>query len=239
MKIDVVFPAHNRYDFTRIAYCELLRNTNWELVRRLVIYDDASTDGTNEYLAAALEACPVDVSFVQHELGGPVAVMNSYLADYGFSADAFAKIDNDVVVPPGWLDALVQVFELDPELELLGMEPGRAGRPPEGFDGRYGWIEGSHIGGVGLMRTRSFLDRPKIPERGRFGFTEWQWKHDPKRGWVAPDVPVFCLDMVPDQPFAHLSKLYVQKGWARRWPPYDERVSRYLWERFLPEVVPA
>lgn len=231
MTTDVLFLAHNRREFTKVSFSALLANTNWDLVRRLLVYDDDSIDGTREYLRDRLPLLDCDVSFVEHTLGGPPAVMNTYLHGHdGRTADAFAKIDNDIVAPPGWLDVLLGVFELEPELELLGMEPGRAGRRPEDFAGGYGWIDCSHIGGVGLMRTSAFSDRPPINARGRFGFTEWQHVYEPVRGWVSPDLPVCALDMVPDEPWSSLSAEYVAQGWQRRWPPYDERVSRYLWE---------
>lgn len=239
MTIDVIYLAANRLRFTEASFASVLQNTNWNLVRRLLVYDDRSTDGTREFLLEAIAEVPADVSFIEHELASPPAVMNRYLRGDGETADAFVKIDNDICVPAGYLDALVSVFDLDPDLELLGMEPGRAGRPPENWDGAYGWIDGSHIGGVGLMRTSAFHERPPIPQRGRLGFTEWQHRYDPVRGWIAPDLPVFALDMVPDEPWATLSALYIDKGWQRFWPPYDGRVSSYLWGDVLGTAEPA
>lgn len=48
--------------------------------------------------------------------------MNDYVARAD-PADVVAKIDNDVIVPPGWLDACHAVMEAHPDLDLLGIEP--------------------------------------------------------------------------------------------------------------------
>lgn len=46
--VDLFYPAWNRLEFTRETFGALLANTEWPLVRELVVYDDGSSDGTRE-----------------------------------------------------------------------------------------------------------------------------------------------------------------------------------------------
>ena len=47
---DILFLAKDRRTFTEMTFGWLLENTNWDLVNRLIVYDDGSTDGTREWL---------------------------------------------------------------------------------------------------------------------------------------------------------------------------------------------
>lgn len=232
MNIDVVYVAWNRLEFTRYSFGLLLANTDWGLVDRLVVYDDGSTDGTREWLDKAVRSCGVPgarVVYLGH--GSPVAVMNDYLDSS--IADAFAKVDNDIAVPPGWLGTMVNVLDENPRLDLLGMEAGRTGIP--GPPPVWHAVEpASHIGGIGLMRTSAFLDRPAMRARGRFGFTEFQDVQGLRCGWISPDLLVPQLDRVPVEPFASLSREYIKNGWQRRWPAMDDRFSRPYYEWLPP-----
>lgn len=228
---DILYVAWNRLTFTRFSFAMLIRNTDWSLVDRLVIHDDGSVDGTLAYLKEAMKACPVDAVLNSDEhLESPPAVMNRMVE--ATSAARFAKIDNDIVVPPGWLNVLTDVMDRTPDLELLGMEAGRNGPPGHNgqpWGGVYGWVPGSHTGGVGLFQTEAFLKRRKLVEdAGRFGFTEWQHEYQPVRGWVAPDLLVSSLDQIPFDPWRRQSRKYVEKGWQRAWPEYHERWD-YWW----------
>lgn len=240
--IDILYPTWNRREFTRFSLQMLLDNTDWSLVRRLVVHDDGSDnqEGTvkllREMLAdppveTVIEARPWDVRF-----GSPPAVMNWYVENFGDS-ERFAKIDSDIVVPPDWLTNMLYVVEQKPEIELLGMEAGRMGppghngkpwyweRPTEGYE----FEKGSHIGGVGLMKTLSFQIRPKLIEgEGRFGFTEWQHEYRPVRGWINPDLLISELSRIPFEPWVSLTAKYVENDWEREWPKYHER-WRYWW----------
>lgn len=225
--VDVVFPACNRLAFTRIAFECLLENTNWELVRNLIVYDDASTDGTREYLRDRVGSAPVQAAFVPHSLGGPVKVMEHYLAGCD-GADVFAKVDNDIAMPKGWLDHAAAVMDADPELDLLGLAAGWTAT----IDGEAGWRQASHIGGVGLMRVASFDRYPRLAGSGRQGFTQWQHIHwvNLRVGWILPDVNAPQLDLIPVEPFASLSAAYTAKGWQRQWPQYMNPEESHLWE---------
>lgn len=229
MTVDVLYVAWNRLEFTRASFELLLTNTDWDRVARLVVHDDGSDDGTYEWLrdegVPAAAAGLMDVELRRTGYGSPVAVMNDYLS--ATDADVFAKIDNDIAVPPGWLPAMLDVWDRA-GVDLLGMEAGRVGvpgrddHPDPAAPSEYGWEACSHIGGVGLMSVSGFTRRPRIPVRGqRFGFTEWQGHYDVPRAWIYPDLMVPQLDRVPLEPWQSLAREYLGRAWQREWPDYS------------------
>lgn len=226
MNLDVLYLAWNRLEFTKHSFEWMTRNTDWNAVERLVVYDDTSTDGTREWLEEAIRSVPVEFAELRTvDFKSPPAVMNHYVSRS--TAKFFAKIDNDIVVPPGWLQAMMGVYDDHPDVELLGMEAGRLG-VPRGNE-QYEFEPGSWTGGVGVFRRLAFSTRPKIKENGRFGFTEWQRLHRPVRGWIRPDLMVSSLDQIPFEPWSSLSAEYIERGWQRHWPPYDERWTEPYW----------
>lgn len=228
MSLDIVYVAWNRIEFTRASWMMLLENTNWDLVSRLYIHDDGSTDGTFRWLKQRIGDVPVETTFTIDALRSPPAVMNRYVAQS--EADWFAKIDNDIIVPPGWLEAMQSVTDTNPEVELLGMEAGRGNSRHADWDGIYRFEPGSHMGGVGLIRTETLARRTKMNEQsGRFGWTEWQHEYQPIRGWINPDLPVVSLDRVPFEPWLGLAANYVLREWSRPWGTYHERADYWDW----------
>jgi glycosyltransferase involved in cell wall biosynthesis len=236
MRVDLLYLAFNRLAFTRLTFETLLANTDWNLVDRLLVYDDGSEDGTRAYLDAAIGGCPVDWHLVHAGWGSPVEIMNHYVEHA--DSEWFAKIDNDILCPPEWLNVLTGVCENSPQLQLLGMEAGRMGLPEDDWDGSYGWEDCSHMGGVGLIKTEVLGTRRRMTADGRFGWTQHQWEYKPVRGWVKPDLRVCSLDQLPFEPWQSLAAEYVSQGWARAWPAYFERWMHGYWD-WCPQVTEA
>lgn len=247
MVVDVLYCAWNRLEFTTATWAWMIAHTNWDHVARLVVYDDGSEDGTLEFLREQVDQLDGMNGGLVAELRvgdfrAPGAVMNHYIATS--QADYFAKIDNDIALPGGWLEALLSVAVKNRSLELLGMEAGMvelAGRDGKKWDGHYGFEECTNIGGVGLMRVDAFKGRPQIATRAgsRFGFTEWQQRWKLSRGWIVPDIHCPQLDRLPFDPWRNLAAQYVNDGWSRPWPAYDPKWMKPYWEWLLPKEVAA
>lgn len=231
--IDLLYLAHNRLEFTKVSLAALIANTNWEQVERLFIYDDASEDGTRQYITLIGRCYPVAPKMRFGSYGSPVAVMNDYLSVQSPHDDRiFAKVDSDTMVPPHWLDECLKVMDKHPSLDLLGIE---AFNPVVADSVERSFSEARFIGGIGLMRTSAFVTLPR--PNGRFGFTAWQDQTkkvkadvlvDIEKGWIDPSLPVFLLDRLPFEPWTSLSAEYVAKGWQRPWAQYGEK-DKALW----------
>lgn len=258
--IDILYLTHNRREFTEHSLAALGNNTNWDLVRYVYFYDDQSTDGTQHLLGvvrATRNIIPsresmwdgdeLRAAVISRPLGGPVAIMNHYLSQPG-GADIFAKIDNDVILPPGWLDQSLEVMRKFPELDLLGIEPPASRTPAPWRNGgakveipeyrqdlnHVGYARCDAIGGIGLMRRSAFAGRPPMQPygpNGVGGFTDWQLRFaDVCKGWICPPLKVFLLDRLPFEPWASLSKKYIAEGIQRPWTNYPEGAASELWD---------
>lgn len=231
--IDLLYVSFNRLEYTKATFQAMVDNTNWGQVERLFVADDSSTDGTYEYLDKAILAVPVPVDFVHEKLGGPVAAMNWYLDNASDDIEMFAKLDNDMVVCPGWLDEMLKQMTLNPGLDVLGMEPfvGDPQMPP--FPDRTVGEHVAHVGGKGLIRRRVFSHCRPVPggRNGYQGWTQHQEKHPQiTKAWITPDLPVFGLDQMrpEDGPWRALAEDYEELGWQRMWPSYGSD-EHYRW----------
>ena len=237
MSLDVLYLSRNRREFTAFTFAKLIENTNWDLVDRLIVYDDSSTDGALEEITSRIEAVPVPYEMRGHSFGSPVKVMNDYISTT--EADRFAKIDNDLVVPPAWLDRMTRRHGPATRTSiLLGMESPFMGPPHLDWDGSYTWTPWKHIGGIGLMRTDFFRQTGPMDADGYHGFTGHQWKYGPRRGWITPDLMVCLLDRAPIEPWMSLSEEYARRNWQRRWRTMPIEYSCY-WDWFSESEVAA
>lgn len=247
-KVDILFLAHNRREYTEESLWQLVANTNWDRVSMLICYQDSSSEDPCSWkqVQDLTSKFRVPVIYQVTNLRSPVAVVNHYLqcSQVISAASWFAKIDNDTIVPPDWLDACISIAETD-AIDLIGIESRYCQNPPMPVS-----LPGTcypivkwcatpdHVGGIGLFRREVFTRHalPK-PNNTFYGFTEWQWEHpDVRKAWIDPPLPVFLLDHLPFEPWKSLGEEYERKGWQRRqWGYYAADRDRALWEWWCDE----
>ncbi len=112
--IDFIFITHNRLEYTKRALASVLADATEEFA--LTIWDNASTDGTIEYLKKEVNDHRIsDVIFSKENIGQTAAVNEMWNKS---KADLIGKLDNDCLVTPGWTRTLAQAH-LD--IEKLGV----------------------------------------------------------------------------------------------------------------------
>jgi GT2 family glycosyltransferase len=125
--VSVVVPTRGRAAYLEVTLDSLLAQRT-EAEHEIVVVDDGSADAT-----AAVVAARPGVRYVAHGVTrGLNTARNSGLRET--EADLIAFVDDDVLVPPGWVDALVDGAARHPRAEAFG-GPIRArfeGRTPRG-----------------------------------------------------------------------------------------------------------
>ena len=100
--VSLVIPVYNQLDYTRQCLDSIARCTDQPY--ELIIVDNASTDGTQEFLRDV----KATVIMNQHNLGCAKAWNQGVRASHG---DVIGVLNNDIVVTKGWLDALLTFME--------------------------------------------------------------------------------------------------------------------------------
>ncbi|MGH3992138.1 MAG: glycosyltransferase family 2 protein, partial [Pseudonocardiaceae bacterium] len=125
--MSVVVPTRGRAAYLEVTLDSLLVQRT-ETAYEIVVVDDGAPDAT-----AAVVAARPGVRYVAHGGGrGLNAARNTGVRES--RAPVVAFVDDDVLVPPGWLDALVEGSRRHPGADAFG-GPIRArleGRTPRG-----------------------------------------------------------------------------------------------------------
>ena len=117
MRANITVVTYNRLDLTRRCLESLLAKTRGDFLCNIV--DNASSDGTREYLQTIAAAyANVKVHFFERNMGVAVA------SNYGWAdseADYYIKLDNDIEILDGeWLERLLAFMDNNPEVGVGG-----------------------------------------------------------------------------------------------------------------------
>ena len=116
-KVSVVVLTYNNLAFTKTCLRSLEANTHypdWELI----LVDNASTDGTRDFLADYVTRHPCAKLVQNEENLGFAAGNNRGLAVA--EGEHLVILNNDTYVTPGWLIGLIRHLCKDPSLGLVG-----------------------------------------------------------------------------------------------------------------------
>lgn len=227
-RVDLITFTYNRLAYTRDALSALVENTasyGWDRVRWIIV-ENASVDGTREYVRVLKDSRPeINIELIENDQPRVVAA-NMNLAIGRCRAPFIAKIDNDILVPPYWLESLKQIVDAFPELAVLG-GGGRGDGELIQSDG-IGYYPVDNVGGNFLARAESLKCAPIESPVGEFdvhapwrfsGFSAWQWRlpeifNGPTAiGWAYPFLAVRHMDN-HDYPHRRTNE-YQALGWGR------------------------
>lgn len=113
--IEIAFVTWNRLDYTRLALGRLLADPSDDF--RVSIWDNASTDGTREYLEQEVSDPRVHDITLSETNVGQVAALNTIWSNS--RADLLGKVDNDCLLPVGWTATLARAHHDIPRLGVV------------------------------------------------------------------------------------------------------------------------
>jgi len=117
--ISVVIPTYNRKDPLRKCMTSLIHQTYPASGFELIVVDDGSTDGTQDYLTALCrETASPRVVCLRQPNKGPAAARN--LGARSAQGEIVAFTDDDCVTSEDWIEIIAETFEKDPELAACG-----------------------------------------------------------------------------------------------------------------------
>ena len=161
--VTVVVPTRGRAAYLEVTLDSLCRQRS-RAAHELLVVDDGATDATPEV------AERFGVRLIRHgERRSLNAARNTGIREA--RADLIAFVDDDVLVPPGWLDALVEGAERHPEADAFGgpIRPRFEGHVPRGcgredppittLDLGTEDVEATMVWGANFMVRRTFIER--------------------------------------------------------------------------------
>lgn len=120
LKISVIVPTYNR----KHELIKLLHSLNSQSLPpsqfEIVVVDDGSTDGTEEWLMENRNQFHANISYHTQDHGGPGAARN--LGMEKAQGDIFAFTDTDCIAEPHWLEQLMKPFHSEKAGAVGGKE---------------------------------------------------------------------------------------------------------------------
>lgn len=152
--VDIVICVHNALEDTKKCLNSLFRNTN--VPYRLIIVNDGSGVETTEYLEK-LQRDPMVVL-----LKNDIAQGYTFAANQGLcfsDADFVVLLNSDTVVPPKWLDRLVECMNSSSRVGMAGPLSNTASwqSVPSIFNGEGDWADNSLPDGMDVAAMSNLV----------------------------------------------------------------------------------
>jgi GT2 family glycosyltransferase len=116
-KVSIVVVTYNNLDLTRQCLESLYARTEWPNFEVIVV-DNASSDGSPDYLREAATSYPDLKVFLNPQNFGFARASNAGLQEA--SGEYLVLLNNDTVVSRGWLTALIRHLQRDPRIGIVG-----------------------------------------------------------------------------------------------------------------------
>lgn len=162
-KVSIIVVSYNNLELTRACLASLDQHSQYPRMEVIVV-DNASSDGTPQFLAAWAAESTDRKLILNHENLGFAAANNQGLE--AADGDYLALLNNDTCVTPGWIRTLVHHLKRDPTIGLIGPVTNNIGNEAkidisysnmEEMHGKAFAYTRRHIGGQFRLRTAAFF----------------------------------------------------------------------------------
>lgn len=164
-RIGICIVTHSRLDLLKKCL-EAVVQTTGHLCREILVWDNASTDATRDYLIGMRAQTDIRVIFHDKNIGTNA----KGLALEALTGDYLVGIDDDVVfLPSNWIERMLDAFQTEPRLGYLALdvvqdESTNGAKPPEDhyFNRDYGnglVLQFGPVGGWCFMIPRQVYRR--------------------------------------------------------------------------------
>ena len=150
-RASILVVTYNNLALTRLCLASLQRAAG-ALPFEIIVVDNASTDGTQAWLRETAARALVPLTVVENGHNAGFAAGNNQAAARA-RGDVLVFLNNDCVVVPGWLEALVAHLERDPSIGLLGPVTNSGGNGEAQLGTRYADLDGMRAFAAGYTRA--------------------------------------------------------------------------------------
>lgn len=123
-RVSIVIVTWNNLDYTRQCISSLLADQTWPNIE-LIVVDNASTDGTVEYLNQLSEE-HANIRTILNRSNVGFAAANNIGLKHVQDSEYFVLLNNDTVLPVGWLARLLRHLR-EPNVGMVGPVTNSAG----------------------------------------------------------------------------------------------------------------
>ena len=195
--IPVLFTTFNRLAYTKQTLPVLIKNTP---DAEIIVIDNGSTDGTVDYL---LEQKGISQLILNAENTGLSGAMNAFFK-ITEGSKIVGKVDNDTLVPPNWLDDLLDIL-VRSNLEIVqakhffhstlhkDWDDMVSRRPVKRFSNG-NVVYAKFVGGSGVVFKRGIITEP-LKDNGLYGWGDFQRLNRQHRRGIFDGVWIDLLDM--------------------------------------------
>ena len=126
MTASIMMVTYNRLELTKQTLEDLFKTTDYPF--NLIIVDNGSNDGTVDYLTDTLlnnkSEHLKEYNIIQNKENLGIATGRNlalYKAIHQYNAQWLVTIDNDVLVPNGWLSEAIEILQSCPQFAAIGV----------------------------------------------------------------------------------------------------------------------
>ncbi len=118
--VSIIIPVFNKVAFTRQCLASIARHASDRVQHQVIVVDNASSDETDAWLKDLSGRDP-RVLHIRNETNLGFSRANNVGAELA-TGRYVLFLNNDTIVQPGWLEAMVDVAEADPRVGIVGIK---------------------------------------------------------------------------------------------------------------------